>query len=496
LIKFDILGLNTLNDIGNCIRLIKDRHGVDIDLYNIPEDDDAVYKDFHAGRTETVFQFNGAIPTKVCKEIKPNSIMDLAAITAACRPGTLYAEIENPDGTKSTLIDLWKKRKAGKMPVEYLHPSLEPILSSTSGIFLFQEQINRMFVECCGYSPEMADEMREIIGKKKKDKMDEIIPDVKDRLRKNGWSKNQIEAIISLCVAASNYVFNVSHSVTYSSTGYACMYLKHYYPLEWWTAILQNSTHKDLEANAKYFKKYLQTPNVNVSDVDFYIIDDKKKKIVYPLSMIKGVKNAASEIVMHKPFSSMEDFYNRVNKTKVNKKVFLAMIWAGAFDDMPEAGSGKIWEMRNRLYKFYHTLRKEKIEPEELSKGEVLKLESLSLCIGEPDVYSLYKQRYPCSSIVDVSRVHTFPNEATVSTIGIISGKREIVTKRGDPMCFVDLSNSENKISVTFFPKLFAEDKDKIIEGQILRVSGIVSRYNDRVSVVANKTNYYDIKNL
>ena len=494
LIKFDMLGLNTLKDVANCVRLIKERHGIDIDIYNVPEDDVAVYKDFAMGKTESVFQFNGTVPTEICRKIRPATVHDLSAVTAACRPGTMYAEVEE-DGKKITLIELWVQRRRGKA-VSYIHPSLEPILSSTHGIFIFQEQINRMFVDCCGYSPEKADEMREVIGKKKKDKMDELLPDIRARLKERGWSKSQSDAIVSLCVAASSYSFNKSHSLTYACLGYVCMWLKHHYALEWWTAILQNSTHEDLKENAQYFTQYLMPPDINRSDVDFYIIDDEKNKIVYPLSMIKGVKNAAQEIVKFKPFSSMEDFLSKVEKRKVNKRVVTAMIWAGAFDEMPEAGEGQVWTKRNALFAKYRELRKEEA-PEPFSKGTVLKMESASMCIGEPDIYALYKQKYPSTPVLPIETIKKMRDKDDVATIGVITGIKMVKTKKDqEDMCFIDLSNAEHMISVTFFTKEYAQHKANIIEDNILRVTGKLNLYNGRLSIVAKSANFYDITTL
>jgi len=493
LVKFDMLGLNTLKDVSNCIKLIKSRHGIDIDMYNIPEDDRDVYRDFAQGKTESVFQFSGNIPTEVCKKIHPSTVFDLAAVTAACRPGTMYAIVELENGLQTTLIDLWIQRRRKERAVTYIHPSLQSILSSTHGIFIFQEQINRMFVDCCGYSPEKADEMREIIGKKKKDKMDELLPDIRERLKNKGWNKVQIDSIISLCVAASSYSFNKSHSLTYACLGYVCMWLKHHYPLEWWTAILQNSTHKDLKENAQYFTQYLIPPDVNKSDIDFYIINDEKQKIVYPLSMIKGVKNAAQEIVQFKPFESFEDFLNKVEKRKVNKRVVSAMIWAGAFDEMPEAGEGAVWKKRNAIYATYKKLRKE-APPEEFSKGSILKMQSASMCIGEPDVYQLYKQKYPTSSVKPLDVIQKMKNDESVKTIGVITAIKMVKTKdKQRDMCFVDLSNAEHMMSVTFFTKEYQRYKEHLVVDNILMVAGRVNLYNGRLSIVTKEASFYDI---
>ena len=208
LIKFDLLGLNTLKDIGNCVKLIKDRHKIELDIYNLP-DDPLIFDEFCDGRTETVFQFKGSVPTDKCKLVRPRTILDLAAITAACRPGTMYAEmVDDSTNELTTLIDLWVQRRQGTRPVTFLHEDLEEILAPTHGIVLFQEQIAAMFQKSCGYSGEQADEIRDIIGKKKADKMSEILPEIRKRLADRGWNAEQTAAFVSLCVASSSYSFN------------------------------------------------------------------------------------------------------------------------------------------------------------------------------------------------------------------------------------------------------------------------------------------------
>jgi DNA polymerase-3 subunit alpha len=494
LIKFDLLGLNTLKDIGNCVQLIKERHSKEIDIYNIPEES-IVFKEFCKGKTETIFQFNGPIPTKVCRQIKPKSIIDLAAITAACRPGTMYALMyDEQDDETTTLIDLWVKRRQGKKEVSYLHEDLKDILSNTHGIVLFQEQISAMFQKSCQYSPEQADEIREIIGKKKLDKMNEILPDIRKRLQDRGWDATQVSAFVSLCRSSSNYAFNLSHSVAYSYMAYVCMWLKSHYPLEWWTAILQNSNHEDLAENAKYFSEIVKLPDVNISQVDFYIIDDSDKKIVYPLTMVKGVKNASQEVFEKAPYSSLKDFFDKIDKKIVNKRVVSALIFAGALDKLATIKSKDKTETRNNLIHEYNLLRGEKTS-KLLSKGEIDILESKSLCIGSPDVvdYFLSKGMHSCIGIPEVMLTH---EGYTIKTAGIILAIKKIKTKKGQDMCFIDIGNKEFQISVTCFPERYEQIKDDINVDKVVLVTGKINVYNDRKSIVADSIKVFNIDEI
>lgn len=495
LIKFDLLGLNTLKDIGNCVKLIKERKNIDIDIYEIPEDE-KVFNEFCLGKTETIFQFNGPIPTNICKQIRPNSIIDLASITSACRPGTMYALMQDEDtGIDCTLIDLWVKRRTGEKDVTFLHEDLVDILSTTHGIVLFQEQISSMFQSSCEYSAEQADEIREIIGKKKIDKMNEILPDIRARLTRRGWNSQQITSFVSLCRSSSNYAFNLSHSVAYSYMAYVCMWLKCHHPLEWWTAILQNSTHEDLQNNAKYFNNIVHLPDVNISQVDFYIIDEIKNKIIFPLTMIKGVRNASEEIHKKSPYLSFEDFYNRIDKKIVNKRVVTALIWSGALDALQEAGEGEDHEKRNKLNKIYSKFRCEKQEPEDLTMGEVQIMQSKSLCMGNPDIVNYFVDRGH-NDCIDIPSVLLEHEGSKVHTAGIITVVKKIKTKKGDDMCFIDIANKEYTISMTCFPKMYAQHEKDLVAEKVVRVLGTVNVYNNRKSVIADFLKIYDIGSI
>jgi DNA-directed DNA polymerase III PolC len=235
LIKFDFLRVNTLSDVSGCIRLIQQRNGHEVkrkrlsydgnefdiwegdisverlpfgdelfDVYDLP-DDPSVYREFDLGNTATVFQMNTPLLTNFCKRILPRDIRDLSAIVALVRPGPLSAVIE--DG-KTTMTEAYIQRKHGEMPVTYAHPDMEPILKETYGVAVYQEQIQQMFSDLAGYSPEGADEMREILAKKKRQKVEKSIPELKKRLKERGWVENQIQVFVNLCIASASYSFN------------------------------------------------------------------------------------------------------------------------------------------------------------------------------------------------------------------------------------------------------------------------------------------------
>jgi len=271
------------------------------------------------------------------------------------------------------------------------------------------------------------------------------------------------------------------------------MWLKANYPLEWWNSILQNSSHEDLKENAKHFKKVLKKPDINISDVDFYIIDDADKKIVYPLTMIKGIKSASGELVKKRPYTSLSDMLDRVEKRIVNKRIVTALIHSGSLDDLSEAGEGDIASKRNNLLRVYAKFRRE-MDPEPLSLTRVKVLESSSLSVGQPDFVSLLETKHRNLSSID--KALALQNGAKVVTAGIISSVRPIKDKRGNPMCFFEIENGEYILSVTCFSTAYEEYRNKIEEGKVCVVYGSVNVYNEKKSVVADKIKSYSLEEI
>lgn len=505
LIKMDLLGLNTLKDIRGALDLIAQRGGPVIDIYTLPVDDAATFDAFCAGENETVFQFNSDIATNLCRQVQPRSVDDLSQITANGRPGTMYATLE--DG-KTTLIDAWVSRRQGKSPVTYVHPDLEDILSNTVGIFVFQEQVAAAFQRCCGFTEERADEIREIVGKKKIDKMEKILPEIRERLVAAGWSASQVASFVSLCIAASSYSFNASHSAAYAYLGYVCQYLKTHYPLEWWTSVLQNSKAEDLELNARHCRQFLLPPDVNHSDLDFYILDGVREKIVYPLSRVKGVKSAGPTLVKYRPYTSLEDFVERVPRSKemkeaagitgvggtANRGVVAALIWSGAFDELcgVKEPMGRV-DVYRRYLDARGVRNKPRLDEEAAlptNEFEVLMRQNTSLPLNAADFSGLISKQTGIS-ILDPERLDKARGGQYVRVAGYVQSVRVIKIKKagpscGKPMAFIDLVNRSRVVSVTVFPDTYEPNVDMLKEGRVLLVGGKVDDFRGRRAILAD----------
>lgn len=542
LIKFDFLRVNTLADISNCIRLVQKRAGYKVeeraikingedfiiydsdlsieqlpcpyntkeffDIYNLPESQ-GVFEDLSQGKTTSVFQMNTPLLTKACQDVRPNSIEDLGAIVALVRPGPLLALIE--DG-ETTMTNAYIGRRAGEMPITYAHPDLEPILKNTYGVAVYQEQLQSMFSDLAGYSPEEADEMREIFGKKKRQEMERILPELKRRLRERGWTEAQIAVFESLCISSASYSFNRAHSASYAMVAYQCAFLKHHYPLEWWTAVLQNAKVEDIKKKgySSAVKDILVMPHVNGPTRTFELDDGK---IHAPLYLIDGIGDiACAEIERERKeggdFKTLEDFFFRVNKRVCSLQVFHRLILCGAFslicpDDTyqglikryhvlrrahkPNQCEADMWKS---MVKVYEKIKVGKINFDDvkelyLDEFEIENQRTSMLSIYRIDVHERFQRQLQqsgvlyaedgsitvyCQSVVhvlknyqDINRhVAATPNHP-VAFIGLVQDHREFQykDKRSGEMvtaCSVQVINDGDVMECVLWPNIYKED--------------------------------------
>lgn len=317
LVKFDLLGLNTLRDIRLAVKSIKERTGIVLDPFHLPFDPVCV-ENFMLGKTEGVFQFDTPtvrpLQTQIVKPHLNTTLVDIietnAGITSLGRPGTLDA----PYGDGRTLAQVYVARANGE-PTVYLHPDLEPILKNTFGIQLYQEQTIQIFKDIAGMDDAEADEVRRGIGKKIAKVLDVATAKLKEGALKRGWTEEQTKLLMEQVMASANYSFNKSHAVSYSYVAYACMYLKTNFPLDWWKAILSNSSKDELAQKFwRHVKDFTSLPDINMSKDEYEISGER---IIAPFSILTGVGQKSYEDLMkHKPYGSLEQFVRAHFPTK------------------------------------------------------------------------------------------------------------------------------------------------------------------------------------
>mgnify|MGYP001103468262 CR=1 FL=1 len=329
LLKMDFLGLKTLTIMKDAIKLIKQRHGVDINPDEIPLDDEKTFELYQKGETNGTFQFESVGMQKNLRLLIPNNIEDLIAMNALYRPGPLQ------------FIDTFIKRKQGTEDVEYPHEKLEPILKDTHGIMVYQEQIMQTAQILAGYSLGAADILRRAMGKKKMDVMEQQRVIFRDGCKEH----NQIDAekadeIFDVMMKFAEYGFNRSHSAAYSFVAFQTAYLKANYPAEYMASVLTHNMN-DIKKVTFFMEECKRMgmpvlgPDVNESEYKFTV--NSKEEIRFGMGAIKGVGvNAVEAIVAERKeqgtFNSIFHFASRLDLRTVNKKNFEGLAVAGSFD--------------------------------------------------------------------------------------------------------------------------------------------------------------------
>ena len=504
LVKFDFLGLRNLTIIKDTLSFIKKNHNKNINIYSIQPTDQHVYENiFQKGKLEGVFQFETSSGFKdLCYKVKPNSLDDLAAISALYRPGPLSIG----------LVDEYAARKAGKEFKSDI-PKLDILLNRTASILCYQEQIMSICRELAGYTLAGADNMRRIIGKKKLDKMALEKEKFINGCIQNNIDKQKAENLFNDIEGFARYSFNAAHSYSYSCTSFITAWLKYHYPLEFYTALLNNCDN-DQDKIIKYIYAaredgiVIQPPDVNKSEVSF-TNDKDNNTIIFGFEGIKGVggKSAAELIEIREQLGGFQTLEELLTN-KVKKKVINALVECGALGEITDLSREQLIENIDDLIKYYKEIEKweekevkvqerlklieiweknpegkrprplknkeEPVFPDleketTLTKQERLRLERETLgfyLTGNPldDYYSIVEAaQYNILDLKEGSATH----KETINIPVIVSKITKIRTKTDKNMANLIVEDKTGRQTVTIFPKTWGKIKDNIEENQV-----------------------------
>ena len=335
LVKFDFLGLATLTILELAKEFIRARHAgrEGFRFEDVPLEDPTVYKLFSEGLTEAVFQFESPGMQRMLREARPSRIEDLIALNAMFRPGPM----EN--------IPSFCARKHGREEIVYPHPLLEPVLSETYGIFVYQEQVMQAAQVMGGYTLGGADLLRRAMGKKKPEEMAKQRTIFREGAQAQGIDARQADEVFDLMEKFAGYGFNKSHAAAYSLLAYHTAWLKVHGPAEFYAANMtvemdDTDKLKVLLADARVFGVSFEPPDINRGTWRFEPVGERRVR--YGLGAVKGTGQAAIEAIVAArdgvngsggaPFRSIFEFCARVDRQRVNKRVVEALVKAGAFD--------------------------------------------------------------------------------------------------------------------------------------------------------------------
>ncbi|NPB06213.1 MAG: DNA polymerase III subunit alpha [Aquificae bacterium] len=463
LLKMDFLGLKTLTELDAMRRLIKERHGVEIDFLALPLDDEKVYELLQKGETTGVFQLESKGMKELLKRLRPDSFDDLVAVLALYRPGPL----------KSGLVDTYIKRKHGLEPVEYPFPELEPVLKETYGVIVYQEQVMKMSQILAGFTPGEADTLRKAIGKKKADLMEQMRDKFIRGAVERGYPEEKVKKLWSDIEKFASYSFNKSHSVAYGYVSYWTAFVKAHYPEEFFTVKLSTEKNDNKFLNLLHDARQkgfvLLPPHVNESAEEFTI--EGPGRIRFGLARIKGVGEETARLIVRErtargPFKGLSDFTRRVRDRKVNKKVLEALVKAGAFDftGLPRE------ELLARVSSDKGLSAVGQSSLFGAPKKEAEKLDPLKL---EKEVLGFYVSAHP------LDRYERLLKDACEPLEGLEGGKEAVVagvvtelklkrTKNGDYMASFRLLDRTASLEAVVFPSVYEEYGELIKEDAVL----------------------------
>lgn len=510
LLKMDFLGLSNLTIINNALRIIRKVYGETIVLGDIPNDDTKTFELLQRADTTGVFQLESAGMKRYLRELKPTLFEDIIAMVALYRPGPM-AEIPR-----------FVKGKNDASSVTYLHESLEPILSDTYGVMVYQEQIINLLQMIAGYTPGEADLVRKAIGKKKRDIMNAEEPKFIAGCRKQGLSEAGAKKLWAQIQPFADYSFNKAHAACYAQIAYWTAYLKAHFP-DAYMAALMTSDHDDIDRLAieinecKHMGITVLAPDVNQSYVEFGVVPNENK-VRFGMAAVKGVGTAAVEEILRareeKIFESVGDFAKRVSSRKVNRKAWESLIKAGAFDRFGDR-SDLLFNL-DTILGYASKLQKEALSGQaDLfgGLGEAVAIPEIKLepapqkhiekerLLWERELLGLYLSAHPLDPYDDYFSEMTVPmnsigpeHDKKAATVGgVITTVRQIVTKSGTKMAFVGLEDKNGEGEIIVFPNLFEEVGTQLAQDVVVRVNGKVSATDrqgnptDGVKIIADE---------
>jgi len=471
LIKFDFLGLKTLDVIDNAIKLIKRRYKKDIIWTEIDENDPKVYDVIRSGNTVGMFQIESSGMQDLNKRLKPDSFEDLIAVLALYRPGPM----------ESGMLDSFIERKHGREAIEYTFDVMEPILENTYGVIVYQEQVMQIVQTVGGFSLGYSDIIRRAMGKKKD--MAAYNAEFSQGAAKQGHDYSAASKLFDLIEKFAGYGFNKSHSAAYAMVTFQTAWLKTYYPNEFMAALL-TSDKDNTDKVVRYIDEVkrmgieLLPPDINDSYLEFSATTkDDQDVILFGLGAIKGVGRSAIESILHTrkedgEFTSLENFVNRIDPSKVNKRFIESCIKSGGFDRFGYSRKALLDQIDKivETAKDANTARKnavgslfgddEEITSVQLTLNNMEEFELKEILEFEKETLGFYVSGHPMDDYREKLDELNYTLSSELESVkdgsyAIFIGKVEEITKKtskkGNPFGIVNLMDFHGNIEIMLF---------------------------------------------
>jgi DNA polymerase-3 subunit alpha len=506
MLKMDFLGLKTLSILKTAIQQVKDNHGKEYNLDDIPLDDETTFEFFKKGLTVGVFQFESEGMRKHLKDLKPETINDLIAMNALYRPGPMQ------------FIPDYIKRKHGEETVEYPHDDLMGILKPTHGIMVYQEQIMMVAQKMGGYSLGEADVLRRIMGKKKADLLPPEEKKFMTQAQELGYSKAVAKDVFDKMALFAGYGFNKSHSAAYSVVAYQTMYFKANYTAEYMAAVLSHNM-SDIKKVSFFIEECVRLeipvdpPNINTAEGKFVVRDGR---VQYGMSAIKGVGSSAIEQIAEErkergEFRTIFDFASRIDTRVCNRRTIESLVQAGAFDTLHENRAQLLASVEDVISYASRKQEEERMNQASLFGGESAdgisldepklrecpKWSNIERLNRERELIGFYLSGHPLDRYREDIRLfasHTLADEKIsamndreqVKILGIITNVKQVTDKKGRPMAFVQIEDLHGAMEVLVFSEVFDRHQGLLSADTIVLLDGTLSMRGGPAKIMAN----------
>ena len=504
LLKMDLLGLRNLTVIHDALEMIRENRGIDLDINKIPSEDEETCKMLCDGDTIGVFQSESSGFTSLLMQLHPERFEDLIPMVALYRPGPLG----------SGMAEDFIKRKHGKIPVEYPHPSLEPILKETYGVILYQEQVMQIASVMGGFSLGQADMLRRAMGHKEPEILQQNRETFVDGAVANGVDDRTANYVFDLMVHFAGYGFNKSHSVCYGWIAWQTAYLKAHYRPEFMAAMM-TCYNGDRDKVSRYISDtrragvVIAAPDVNLSEAYFSVKGDK---ILFGLDGIQNVGEGAVRSIIEArkqggPFKSLSDFVERADNRGLNSRACESIIRCGALDSLganrsqllaalPEA-LGDAQSIRNERASGQLNLFGGEETPETIVYPDLPDMDPKEKIEWERKLLGFYVSGHPLDSYKEQLKACTPLYHLTaegnqydgrmVTIGGTISRIKGTMTKKGQPMGYVTIEDYDGEVETVVFPSVWETVRPILAEDAAVAIRGRVQANERDVRVLAEE---------
>jgi len=532
LVKMDFLGLRNLTILDDALINVRNNRGDEIDLDALSKtlDDPATYQLLGRGDTLGVFQFDGGPMRALLRLMKPDNFEDISAVGALYRPG--------PMGANSHIN--YALRKNDQQEISYPHPdlarALEPLLGTTYGLIVYQEQVMEIAQKLAGYTLGKADLLRRAMGKKKRSVLDAEYVGFETGMFANGFSPAAIKALWDVLVPFSDYAFNKAHSAAYGLVSYWTAYLKANYPAEYMAAVL-TSVRDDKDKSALYLNECRRMgikvlpPDVNESSANFTAVGTD---IRFGLAAIRNVgHNVVEAIVAAREdkgrFVSFEDFVRKSPAVVCNKRTIESLVKGGSFDSLQHTRQGLVRVHEAYVDALVDEKRQEAIGQDSLFAGfddgdadggaagkgmsllamppiPTIEWDKSTLLAFEREMLGLYVSDHPLFGIEHILSQHadtsiaaltgdeSKPDGANVTIAGLITGLQIKRTKKGDLWAIATVEDLDGAIDCLFFPSAYLSVSTMLGHDVVCVVRGRLNRRDETPTIFAQELTLPDIK--